>query len=378
MIADLSNQEWAILAACHPLIMQDQIADLTTLLAAHIERVLQGDASRPFIGMSFDLYCRALLWRPEQPEAIQSIERLCDRSEARFGQQPWTDLNRACLRHIEGDWPASVHLYRRAGREAEILWPGSRGCTSVIDLDEAERWAECELVRPVRQLDFIRSAEPVGVIGLVACDSKYLRMFWPIYIDSAFGYGGGATVHLHIIDPQTDDVGWAIDQAGAFAANISITVERYEREDARAWYATSRFLILPQILRHYRLPVVVTDIDVTFLSPIDSLIADADVGLRFKRSGFRAHPWQTIQAGAFSIRPTSGGILFADSLRALGVGSFQARAGVGMWFVDQNMLFTARRAFASSPDVGVCDISGLLPDRLQFWQTSQSVRIRPS
>jgi hypothetical protein len=373
MIASLSDEERAILAACRRLILQDRIADLTTLLEPHFERVLRGDASRPFIGMSFDLYCRALLWRPEQSEAIQSVERLCDRSEARFGQQPWTDLNRACLRHIEGDWPASVHLYRRAGREAEILWPSSQGCTSVIDLDEAERWVENELVRPVRQLDFVRSAKPFGVIGLVACDSKYLRMFWPIYIASAFGFGGSATVHLHIVDPQTDDVEWATDHAGAFAANISITVERYEREDARAWYATSRFLILPQILRHYRLPVAVTDIDVTFLGPINSLIADADIGLRFKCTGFRVHPWQTIRATALSIRPTPGGILFADSLRALGVGSFQARAGIGMWFVDQNMLFTARRAFASIPDIGVCDISGLLFDRLQFSQPSQSV-----
>ena len=189
MIAGLSDEERAILEACRPLIMQDWIAELTTLLAPHFERVLRGDASRPFIGMSFDLYCRALLSAvSEQPEAIESVERLCDRSEARFGQQPWTDLNRACLRHMVGDWPASVHLYRRARREAEILWPGSQGCTSVIDLDEAERWVKNELIRPVRQLDFIRSAKPFGVIGLVACDFKYLRLFWPIYVASAFGF----------------------------------------------------------------------------------------------------------------------------------------------------------------------------------------------
>jgi hypothetical protein len=370
MIACLSDEERTILAACPPLIMQDRMAEATTLLAPHFERALQGDASRPFIGMSFDLYCRMLLCRLEQPEAIQRIEQLCDRSEARFGQQPWTDLNRACLRHILGDWPASVHLYRRAGMEAEVLWVNSQGCTSVIALDEAERWVKSQLVKPIRQLEFIRSTEPSGVIGLVACDSTYLRKFWPIYIASAFGRGGIATVHLHIVDPQTDDLEWTIDHADAFAANISITVERYEREDARAWYASARFLILSQILRHYRLPIVVTDIDVTFLSPVNSLIADADIGLRFKNRGFRHHPWQTIQATAVSIKPTSGGILFADSLRALGVGSFQARAGIGMWFVDQNMLFAARRAFASIPDVQVCDISGLLPDRLQFWQTS--------
>jgi len=362
--------EAALISAAGGLAVQNRAADVAALLAPWVEQVARGaDASPAFRGVSFDLHCRALLSsRGHGEEVLAELARLCSLSETCFGAQPWSDLYRACTRHLRGDWAGAVPLYRRAAAGIDILWPSSVGCRSVIDDAEAARWLDAPADLPTPSpIDWLKETASAEFLIFLACDPSYLRLFWPGYILSVAQQATNAAVHLHIVDAGPEDAGWAVEQAGLVAPRLSISTERHAGRDARAWYATARFVRLPEMLRHYGCPVLVTDIDAAFSRALDPLIPDADVGLRVKRHGFRAHPWQTIQAGALAVRSTPRGQAFADGLRLLGVGSFAARARANIRFVDQNMLWAARRLLISGTDTRVADIGEeFLPGGLRF------------
>ncbi len=346
----------------------DQVRPVIDTLGPLIHAALaDGRGSRPFLGTGFDVLCRAILSAEGlgEPSRVR-IADLCARSEDRFGAQPWSMLYRACLAHLAGDRDAAATLYQAAGAETDILWPSSVGSRSVIGSGDLAAWrtADPSTITPARIEH--RGATGTSVL-FVACDAVYLRAFAPAYLRSVATWAPEASLHIHLVDPAAGDLAWIESAARDLWSRISISSEVYAGPDRRTWYAMTRFVRLPQILDMYDRPVAVSDIDAAFTRPLDALATGGDIGFRIKRAGFRAHPWQTVQAGALTVRPTPDGIAAAQLLKRLAVGMFDARGGRGLWFADQNVLFSGWRALVEEGHVRIDDISGqALPGGLVF------------
>jgi hypothetical protein len=124
-----------------------------------------------------------------------------------------------------------------------------------------------------------------GVVIAAACDAAYFRLFAPGFVTSASTQLPGMTVHFHLIGP--DDATRALFaelSAGAPSLALNLSTEAAGPYRSGAYFASSRFLIGPALLDHYGTRLVLSDVDVEFLAPIDDLLAAAD-GCDF--AGFR-------------------------------------------------------------------------------------------
>ncbi len=336
---------------------------MAALLDAPVESLLDGAAgSRVFTGVAFDLLCRALLWDGGKAGAA-AVKRLCARSEARFGPQPWSILYRACLALRAGRWSRAAALYPTAGGDPAVLWKRSGGCRSVVSPEACDRWRAAPIAAPA--IEVVRRGDAGHAVLLAACDHRYLRTYAAAWLRSIAEHAPDCAVHLHLVDPADDDIAWTLTVAGSLALRPTLSTEAYRGPDARAWYASVRFLRLAEVVEHATVPVLASDVDALFTRPFTIDMADRDAMLMRKRTGFRAHPWHAIQAGAVAVAPTAPGRTFARTLAALTTGIFAERAGEGIWFVDQNLLFAADRRLSDDVRIGAFGGAGL-PGGLRF------------
>src|SRR5262249_23590231 len=135
---------------------------------------------------------------------------LCRLSVARYGKQPWSDLNEACLLHLSGAHDDAVALYRAAACEAEILLPRSNGCKTVATMAEARSLSRSD------GSDNIASRYPAMVmermearrgplVVFVAADHTYLMAYGDSFFASVRRYGAGLPAHLHLVNPHPED-----------------------------------------------------------------------------------------------------------------------------------------------------------------------------
>jgi hypothetical protein len=132
-------------------------------------------------------------------------------------------------------------------------------------------------------------AEPRRGAGAVtiaaACDARYFALFAPGFVAGAARHLQDMTVHLHVIGADAAVATLFADLASSapdLALNLSTEAAGPYRSGA--YYASSRFLIGPALQARYGGRLVLTDIDVEFLAPLDDLLA-AVAGCDF--AGFR-------------------------------------------------------------------------------------------
>ncbi|MEI9985967.1 MAG: hypothetical protein WDN69_23945 [Aliidongia sp.] len=118
-----------------------------------------------------------------------------------------------------------------------------------------------------------------------ACDAKYFRLFAPGFVRSAVAVLPGMTVHLHVVAPDAATSALFAELAEAAPGlALNLSTEAAGPWHSGAYYASNRFLIGPALLQRYGQRLVLTDIDVEFLAPLDDLLA-ASSGHGF--AGFR-------------------------------------------------------------------------------------------
>jgi hypothetical protein len=342
-------------------------AEVVATLEGELDGMLSGERSRPFTGIAFDAYCRSLLAaRGHGDDVRRAVALLCERSRARFGAQPWSDLYEACLAHLAGDDESAAARYAMAARDVDVLWPSSAAARTVVAPSRRDAWLGDETPLPCVRVERPRPAG--GPVVLVGCDRVYLRRYGPAYLRSFARFGEDVTLHVHLTDPLPDDIAWLRDASPATWDRTAVTTETYVGPDPRPYYALARFLRLGELLERYDAPVLVTDLDAVFERPIADNVSDAagaDAALTFKRTDYRAHPWNTVRAGALIVQPTERGRTFARALRRVGAALFTERAGRGAWFIDQNVLYSVFRRFENERGYRFADISGSLPGGLR-------------
>ena len=368
------------------LALRGDFAKVAAILVEALTRPSAVEGSRGFLGKAHDLASRAILAAHDHSaEAQETVRRICHLSIQRYGRQPWSDLNEACLLHLAGAHDDAVALYRAAACGAEILLSLSNGCKTVVTLPDARSLSTSDT-------DDIASRFPPVVIErlevsrespviFVAADHTYLMEHGDRFFTSVRKYGAGLPAHLHLVNPRPEDHD-LIDTAmrdGRWPA-LNLSTEFYDGLDQKAYYSAVRFIRAPLLLEIYGSALLISDIDAvyqTFIMPTLPPLDNFDVGLFIKKDRFRANPWQSITANVLMYVPTERGRRFCQAVALLILKLFNRAEWGKLWFIDQNALYHIfLLARADAWELRVMDlglpITGLgLPGRI--WRTNTTL-----
>jgi len=338
-----------ILERALKLAMGGDFAELAAMLIATLERLSAGEASRGFLGEAHDLVCRAILAAQDHSaDAQETVRRIGRLSVDRYGRQPWSDLNEACLLHLAGAHDDAVALYRAAACEAHILSGLSNGCKTVVTLAEARELSSVDdadgIASRFSPMVIERIEAPRGpLVVFVAADHAYLIKHGDRFFASVREHGAGLPAHLHLVNPQPED--YALIDSAMRADRwpaLNLSTEVYDGLDQRAYFASARLIRAPLLLDTYGRPLLISDIDAVYqaaIAPTLPSLDSFDVGLFIKKDRFRANPWQTFPALVLMYAPTECGRRFCEAVARLTLQIFERAQGNELWFIDQNMLY---------------------------------------
>ena len=236
-------------------------------------------------------------------------------------------------------------LFRR-GRAAPPMDEAERALRAAADLSPAFL-AGLRAASSAPGGDLPAPRPGARAIVLASCDPDYFRHFAIPFADSlAKNAGAGVALRLEIAGPDR----WIDEEAAALAAAnpmldiacVAVPIAAGAAGDAaRTFYACARFRALPAWLRRHRLPVLVSDLDVLVTAPLgDALSRHAGADAVVAQGRGDAEPWTRIAPSPLLVRPTPGGIAFAE-LAAAYVAHFLAR-GVAPWGLDRVAIAAAR------------------------------------
>jgi len=186
------------------------------------------------------------------------------------------------------------------------------------------------------------------VLYLICCDNRYLRLFGEAVGESvARNIDLKCALHIHVVNPDAD--------AEAFLSNLRTNLNiplYFSKEDTdlsvfddhqrRTYYSCARYLVLPEMLGRYKLPVLVADADilpVKTLRKLFSVLRESDVGLmKFHREGYNI--MALISASVVFVNRTEAGLGFCEALVRYLSDRMQDPAAL-TWHLDQAALVAA-------------------------------------
>lgn len=227
------------------------------------------------------------------------------------------------------------------------------------------------------------AAETRPYVVAVACDSRYLAAFATAQaVFFAEGPAAEALLHIHVVAPDAAAEALLAElrarhpwlatsrQAGGIVGRPSI------------YFACSRFLAAPQLIGHYRTPLVLTDVDVVFrrpLAPVLAVLRDHELAF-FERD----NPAPSLRCSA-GLMVLDGGRESLEFLRLYGRYLEAKMTKDSLWMLDQAALWSVTRGLArrgGGPRIGnltkllgieqEAQIEALLPetDKLQLRRAS--------
>jgi len=189
---------------------------------------------------------------------------------------------------------------------------------------------------------------PRRAATVISLDRVYFDRFVRLFAERYGQNNAENGLHIHCVgfDPSDEVKSWG------FPVAIGLTIDQRDVSslpplDRAGYYASARYLYLPEYLRRYE-TVYVADADGLVLRDIATIeadLGDADVALGSRvlepqRRLFRL-PWEAISAGSLFVRSTSGGKLFAQAVSAYLEEAVRRtfQQAAPLWFADQNALF---------------------------------------
>lgn len=186
-------------------------------------------------------------------------------------------------------------------------------------------------------------------VYFLSCDPAYFRKFGFALLNSLrTNCKHDFAVHLHLVNPDASCEAEAKAVAAGFGIDeffVSCETARFANLQAqKTYYACARFLRFPALLKAYRRPVWLLDLDQLVVSDPQAVVLavdDApapDVALvRFDAT--RSAPWDQFSATAVFAGPTPAAHLFLERVAAYV--AFFLEQGAHAWFLDQLGLFSA-------------------------------------
>lgn len=299
---------------------------------------------------------------------------------------PYLPLYRGIMAHINGlDETATRHFQTAAQYTnfPKLVTDCLRGASLARDLPNPCDLLHCDSVPPLPKLEVLhRGVETTGPMLSFCGDSVYFRAFSLCVAESLAKVRQEPTnLHFHIVQTEPDDpnLPQAIAILTRFCAahNQRLCLTRETSPGAgRAYFATSRFLRIGAFLDLFDRPILVSDLDVSYLAdPIPVIAEQGFDRCRAVRSagpfwGFV--PWRHIWAGQILFVPTREGRLFANVLRRAAVYLWRDESHLN-WWIDQYALWLTGRVMRQ---LGYPETLGDLTGYSAYLTSSEAIKIK--
>ncbi|WP_156098523.1 hypothetical protein [Thermopetrobacter sp. TC1] len=223
----------------------------------------------------------------------------------------------------------------------KTMGPWSRGCTT---LPKSENWYY-EISKIKNNKDDIKilmdnKKSRKKFVCLFASDANYFNKYYSYPFKSIINSKTEADLHFHIINPnkQTYDIINNIKNNNYI--NFSIEEAEYNN---KAYFASSRFLVAPNIIRFYEKPMFIFDIDVCINDNLEKLFTiekwDRNI-IGVRHTYGLALPWQRMAAGAMYIPFNGASMLYLRKIKTYLSSIFdKIEPNIDIWWVDQNAIF---------------------------------------
>ena len=237
--------------------------------------------------------------------------------------------------------------YREASRLYQTISQSHDGVESVIRL--RPEFFDTLRAEPAHETPDVVSDEPWELVICAGCDAKYFHRFADGLANSVARHRPSTVLHFHVVNPD-DGITARIAAARQRLPilQIQLTLEQapeaLQGDSLRTFFACARFLMLPDLLRRYRCPVLILDVDAVVLcnpQPLIDQLRGENADLAMVR-GDQDDPWSRYWADTILAAPTDRSLEYFDLVRRY-IRHFlhQSRA---IWFLDQVALCAARVA----------------------------------
>lgn len=202
-----------------------------------------------------------------------------------------------------------------------------------------------------REVDLDCGALPVAsvdAIYFVACDTRYFRLFAVAMLRSLIAFSGlRCAVHIHLINPDHAAMADLARLRHVVSLPLIWSTETVATDDLgamqrRAYYASARFLVLPELRRLYSVLIIAADIDQLVIRELAPIMADArpaDIGL-IKFNAQAANILALVSATFVIVNPTPGAAQFLATVHDVLAERMSDPAAFG-WHMDQAALAVA-------------------------------------
>jgi hypothetical protein len=201
---------------------------------------------------------------------------------------------------------------------------------------------------PPMRLDPIRSHSGASRVVVAAADAGYMTRFAGDFLRSFQEMASpDMLLHLHVIEPDSESNA-LLDELVREEPRLKVSRQTEAVVGVPSvYYACSRFLIAPSLIEHYRLPLLLTDIDITFRRPIGAITRLAEpFDVALFETGSAMPPLRCSAVAVHFAASGPAGRFLALLTRYLGT---KLRAG-RHWMLDQSAIWAVSRACRNADD----------------------------
>jgi len=280
---------------------------------------------------------------------------------------------------VQGDFDGADAAF---SRHAGLLPWASNGSMANIRFNRSAHSAD-DIPLPRALSGFDQPIKDSAFVYFVSCDSRYASLFARPLCESLRQNAPGGLLHLHVINPAPDAERLIGElERGDDAVMITREVVDLQSLDAlgrRSYYACSRFLLVPDLLRRYARPMIVADADQLVIGPLHHLFErGSDLNMiRFDHGVVNF--FSLLSASVIVAQPTDRAVRYFDDVRRYIVDLFDGAAPVG-WHADQialavSLLRNKEIKFDPLPTAamhsgGADDVP---PEETVFWSITYSI-----
>jgi hypothetical protein len=213
-----------------------------------------------------------------------------------------------------------------------------------------------------RKVNFVIKKQPVADIWLISLDANYFDKYFSFIEKSMPVVNEAFSIHLHIINPRDEQIS-KINQLG-----LSYSTEIFNSKDQIPYYASSRFLIVSDLMDHYKdSNFMITDADVLIHSrlPISLILDDFDIAIRMKEP--ELYPWRDMGAGLCIVKNNKKMRDFFQLFSKLFDEKYNPERNNlrnTQWWIDQGILYSLINYFG---DVNIRKINSELEKKFIFF-----------
>ena len=370
LLADAPDFGWAMYQLA---ILAFENRDFASAMNLASTLVDDDETPPPLRSAAAELLCE--LYRRQMPagDAMKAITRILDRHAAHVAA-PTAALFRGIMAYANGDSDSAESAFSAAAAEAGggvgQRIRAAQGITTFRTRLQNPSAAHEAFFDWRRRQSIVDRAEPTRddrFVLLCAADGRHVAMFAQSFVGSALHRCGDTIIHMHIVNPTAQSAAalQAIRRQVPWA-RISTSTETVDFAEQRPYGAMARWLIAPEVLAAYNLPLVATDIDVVFVkSPLAGVrqLGNSDVGIKFNPSDRLEYPWTRILATFAYVAPFAGAFEFLSEASKFFWDNHDPTGKKDCWWINHNALLYAY-ARMTLGRVRIRDLAGTVIDKI--------------